>query len=215
MEGPVLDFMRRLLDQIGSEKSSLMLKCRSIEDKMKLLSKQLEDSEKYKSEYLRRFDDAINDKKKLAEEYTNRINSLQGDNSSLKERCSTLLKTLDSFKQETLVWKSKYEQALSKQTARDEETSSEIGMLRSRTSAAEARMAAAREQAQSAQHEAEEWKRKYDIAVREAKGALEKAANVQERSSKEHQLREVSLREEFAATLKAKVLSFSSFSYQI
>ena len=49
-----------------SEKSSLVLKCRSIEDKMQLLNKQQEDSEKYKLGYLKRYDDVINDRKKRA-----------------------------------------------------------------------------------------------------------------------------------------------------
>ncbi|KAL4308570.1 hypothetical protein GQ457_01G041950 [Hibiscus cannabinus] len=204
LEGPVLDFTKRLIDQIGSEKSSLVLKCRSIEDKMKLLSKQLEDSEKYKSEYLKRYDDAINDKKKIADEYASRMNNLQGDNSSLKERCSSLTKGLDSAKQETLDWRRKYDQVLSKQKAKEDQATSEIEVLKSRSTAAEARLAAAKEQAESAQEEAEEWKRKYDFAVREAKTALEKAAIVQERSSKETQLREDALREEFSHTLADK-----------
>lgn len=66
LEGPILDLIKKQIDQIGSERSSLALKCRSIEDKMGLLSKQLEASETYKSEYLKRYEDAINDKKKLA-----------------------------------------------------------------------------------------------------------------------------------------------------
>ena len=33
------------------------------------------------------------------------MNNLQGDNSSLKERCSSLMKALDSAKQETLDWR--------------------------------------------------------------------------------------------------------------
>ncbi|PPD99720.1 hypothetical protein GOBAR_DD03260 [Gossypium barbadense] len=204
MEGPVLDLTKRLIDQIGSEKSSLILKCRSIEDKMKLLSKQLEDSEKYKSEYLKRYDDAINDKKKLADEYANRMNNLQADNSSLKERCSSLMKAVDSAKQEMLDWRRKYDQVLSKQKAKEDQATSELEVLKSRSTAAEARLAAAKEQAESAQEEAEEWKRKYDFAVREAKAALEKAAIVQERSSKETQLREDTLREEFSHTLADK-----------
>ncbi|XP_022723463.1 guanylate-binding protein 6-like isoform X2 [Durio zibethinus] len=204
MEGPVLDFTKRLIDQIGSEKSSLELKCRSIEDKMKLLNKQLEDSEKYKSEYLKRYDDAINDKRKLAYEYANRMNNLQGDNSSLKERCSSLMKALDSAKQETLDCRRKYDQVLSKQKANEDQATSEMEVLKSRSTAAEARLAAAREQAESAQEEAEEWKRKYDFAVREAKAALEKAAIVQERTRKETQLREDTLREEFSHTLAEK-----------
>ncbi|XVF87421.1 hypothetical protein PTKIN_Ptkin18bG0118700 [Pterospermum kingtungense] len=215
MEGPVLEFTKRVIDQIGSEKSSLVLKCRSIEDKMKLLTKQLEDSEKYKSEYLKRYDDAINDKKKLADEYGSRLNNLQGNNSSLKERCSSLMKALDSAKQETLDCRRKYDQVLSKQKAKEDQATSEKEVLKSRSTAAEARLAAAREQADSAQEEAEEWKRKYDFAVREAKVALEKAAIVQERTSKEIQLREDTLREEFSHTLVEKEAEIKDKSAKI
>ncbi|KAJ0017295.1 hypothetical protein Pint_10506 [Pistacia integerrima] len=204
LEGPILDLVKRLIDQIGSEKSSLMLKCRSIEDKMKLLNKQLEDSEKYKSEYLKRYDDAINDKKKLADEYTGRMSNLQGENMSLKEKCSSLSKTLDSLRHEISDWKRKYDQVFSKQRAKEDQASSEIEVLKSRSTAAEARLAAAREQAMSSQEEVEEWKRKYGVAVREAKTALEKAANVQERTNKEMQHREDILREEFSNSLAEK-----------
>ncbi|XP_015875127.3 uncharacterized protein LOC107411955 isoform X1 [Ziziphus jujuba] len=204
LEGPILDLVKQLINQVGSEKNSLLLKCRSIEDKLGLLNKQLEGSEKSKSEYLKRYEDAISDKKKLADEYMSRITNLQSNCSSLGERCSSLLKTLDSTKQESSEWKRKYDQVLSKQKAEEDQASSEIAVLKSRSSAAEARLAAAREQAQSAQEEAEEWKRKYDIAFREAKAALEKAAIVQERTTKETQKREDAIREEFANTLAEK-----------
>ncbi|XP_041026148.1 guanylate-binding protein 1-like [Juglans microcarpa x Juglans regia] len=204
LEGQVLDLSKKLIDQVRSEKSSLVLKCRSIEDRMGLLNKQLEASEKYKSEYLRRYEDAIIDKKKLADEYMSRITNLQGNCSSLEERSSSLMKALDSAKQESLDWRRKYDQIISKQKAGEDQASSEIAVLKSRSSAAEARLAAAREQAQSAQEEAEEWKRKYDIAVREAKAALEKAAVVQERTNKQTQQREDDIREEFSSSLAEK-----------
>ncbi|XP_010245575.1 PREDICTED: guanylate-binding protein 1-like [Nelumbo nucifera] len=204
LEGPILDLAKKLLDQIESEKSNLMLKHRSIEDKLGLLKKQLEASEKYKTEYLKRYEDAINDKKKISDEYMSRITALQSKCSSLEERCSSLSKNLDSAAQDSLEWKRKYEQIFSKQKAEEDQSSAEIAILKSRTSAAEARLAAAREQAQSAQEEAEEWKRKYDVAVRETKVALEKAAAVQERTNKQTQLREDALREEFSATLAEK-----------
>jgi chromosome segregation ATPase len=215
LEGQILDLAKRLIDQVKSEKNSFMLKCRSIEDRMGLLNKQLEASEKYKSEYLKRYEDAINDKKKLADEYMSRITNLQGSCSSLEERCSSLLKAFDSAKQESLDWKRKYEQILSKQKAEEDQASSEIAVLKSRSSAAEARLAAAREQAQSAQEEAEEWKRKYDIAVREAKSALEKAATVQERLNKQTQQREDALREEFSSNLAEKVRIHLSLSLSL
>ncbi|KAF9672389.1 hypothetical protein SADUNF_Sadunf11G0036700 [Salix dunnii] len=204
LEGPILDLAKRLNDKIGSEKSSLMLRCRSMEDKMSLLHKQLEASEKDKSEYMKRYDEAINEKKKLADDYMRRINDLQSNRSSLDERCSNLMKTLDTAKQEISNWKRKHDQVLSKQKADEEQAASEIAILKSRSSAAEARLAAAHEQSRSAEEEAAEWKRKYDIAVRETKAALEKAANVQGRISKETQLREDALREEFSGRLVAK-----------
>ncbi|XP_023543688.1 guanylate-binding protein 3-like isoform X1 [Cucurbita pepo subsp. pepo] len=204
LDGPVHDLIKRLIDQVGSEKNSLALKCRSIEDQLNLLKKQLEASEKYKSEYLKRYEDAINDKKKLADDYMNRISNLQGSCSSLDERCSSLKKTLDQANQESLDWKRKYETVLSKLKAEENQASSEIAVLKSRSSAAEARLAAAREQSQSAQEEAEEWKRKFDIALRDTKAALEKAALAEERTNKQTRLREDTLRKEFSITLAEK-----------
>ncbi|KAK7362781.1 hypothetical protein VNO77_04903 [Canavalia gladiata] len=203
-EGPVLDLIKRLMDKVESEKSSHALQCRLIEDKMALLMRRLEASEGEKSDYIKRYEDAIKDKKKLTDEYMNRITDLQANRRSVDERYSNLLKTLDSAKQESMDWKRKYEQVLSRQKAEEDQASSEIAALKSRSGAAEARLAAAREQAQSAQEEAEEWKRKYDIAIREAKSALEKAAIVQERTNKQTQLREDALREEFSGTLAEK-----------
>ncbi|CAK9321061.1 unnamed protein product [Citrullus colocynthis] len=204
LDGPVHDLIKRLIDQVGSEKNSLALKCRSMEDQLNLLKKQLEASEKYKSEYLKRYEDAINDKKKLADDYMNRITNLQGNCSSLDERCSSLKKTLDQAKQESLDWKRKYETVLSKLKAEEDQANSEIAVLKSRSSAAEARLAAAREQSQSAQEEAEEWKRKFDIALRDTKAALEKAALAEERTNMQTRLREDALRKEFSRTLAEK-----------
>ncbi|KAF9661726.1 hypothetical protein SADUNF_Sadunf19G0098600 [Salix dunnii] len=89
-------------------------------------------------------------------------------------------------------------------SADEEQAASEIAILKSRGSAFDARLAAAHEQMRSAEEDAAEWKRKYDIAVRETKAALEKAANVQERTNKETQLREDALREEFSSHLVVK-----------
>ncbi|TMW83302.1 hypothetical protein EJD97_002192, partial [Solanum chilense] len=215
LEGPLFDLIKKQTDQLGSEKTSLALKCRAIEDKMNLLNKQLEASEKYKSEYLKRYEDAINDKKQLADDYTSRITNLQSKYSSLEERYSSLSKTFTSAKHESSEWKRKYEQLLLKQKANEDQSSAEVSVLKSRTAAAEARLAAAREQAESAQEEAEEWKRKYDIAVKEVKNALEKAASVQERANKETQLREDALRDEFSSTLADKEEEIKDKAYKL
>ncbi|XP_073287584.1 uncharacterized protein [Primulina huaijiensis] len=204
LEGPIMDLIRKQIDQIGTEKSSLALKCRSIEDKMGLLNKQLEASEKYKSEYLKRYEDAINDKKKLTDDYMSRITNLQKKCSSLEEKSSNLSKTLETEQRELQDWKRKYDLVLSKQKAEEEQANAELAMLRSRSSAAEARLAASQEKAESAMEEAEEWKRKYDVAVREVKTALEKAASIQERSNHQAQAKEATLRAEFSRSLAVK-----------
>lgn len=203
-EGPILDLVRKQLDQVRSEKSGLALKCRSIEDKMGLLNKQLEASENSKSEYLRRYENAMNDKKALTDDYMSRISNLQSKCSSLDERCVNIMKDRDSAQKETLVWKRKFEQIEAKLKAEEGQAHEEITTLKSRISAADAMLSAAREQAQSAQEDASEWKQKFNDASRQAKAALEKAATVQERSNKQTQLREDSLRAEFAASLAEK-----------
>lgn len=204
-EGPVLDLTRRLIDKVESDKSSLSLNCRLIENKMTLLYKRLETSENEKSEYIKRYEDAINDKKELTDQYMNSITDLRASCCSLDERYSSLSKTLDSTKQGSIDWKRKYEQVLSRQKSEEDQASSEIDALKSHSSAAETRLAAAREQSKSAQEEAAEWKRKYDIAVREVKAALEKAAIVQDYTNNQTQLREDALREQFSSTLVEKV----------
>ncbi|GJR52000.1 guanylate-binding family protein [Tanacetum coccineum] len=175
LEGPIPDLVKKQIDHIVSEKSSLNLKCCSIEAKMELLSKQLQASETYKSDYLKRYDDAINDKNKLAQDYMTRITNLQKNSSSLDERCSSLSKTVEATKHESMEWKRKYELSLSKIKAAEDHAGSEVANLKARSSAAEARLEAAREQTKSAQEEAQEWKRKFDVAVKEAKTLPEEA----------------------------------------
>uniref|UniRef100_A0A7N0UI56 GB1/RHD3-type G domain-containing protein n=1 Tax=Kalanchoe fedtschenkoi TaxID=63787 RepID=A0A7N0UI56_KALFE len=204
LNGPILDLSKKLVDQIGSEKTSLMLKYRSVEDKMEFLTKQLEASEKTRTEYLQRYEDATEQKKRLNEDYMNRMNNLRSQYTSLEEKNAGLVKALESSKLEAVDWKKKFEHVLSRQKAGEDQFGSEIATLKSRCSATEARLAAAREQTQSAQEEAGEWKRKYDVVVREAKASLEKAANIQERSTKKTQEREDALRAEFAVTLAEK-----------
>ncbi|CAH2046241.1 unnamed protein product [Thlaspi arvense] len=204
LEGPIYDLTKRLIDNIAIEKNSLAVKFRSVEDAMKHLKQQLDDSEKYKLEYQKRYDESNIDKKKLEDIYRERITKLQGENSSLNERCSTLVKSVESKQEEIKEWKRKYDQFVLKQKAVQDQRNSEMEVLRTRSTTSEARLAAAREQAKSAQEETEEWKRKYDYAVGEARSALQKAASVQERSGKETQLREDALREEFTFTLAEK-----------
>ncbi|GAB2240038.1 hypothetical protein Droror1_Dr00020556 [Drosera rotundifolia] len=203
-EGPIFDLAKRQIDQNKSEKSSLSLKCCSIEDRIDLVRKQLEASEKQKSEYVKRYEDVINDMKKLSNEYTGQINNFQNKFNSLEGKYSSLLKTVDSAKLESSEWKRKYEQVLSNHKRYEEQAGVEIAMLKCRYSVADARLYAAREQAKSAQEKAEEWKRRLNFAATKTKAALEKAAVVHERSNKNMQAREDALRAEFSNTLSKK-----------
>ncbi|GAB2241393.1 hypothetical protein Droror1_Dr00018168 [Drosera rotundifolia] len=118
-EGPISDLVKRQIDQIKSEKSSLSLKCRSIEGRDR---------------------PAQRNSWKL-----------------VKSRNSSML-SVDSAKLESSEWKRKHEQVLFNHKRYEEQAGAEIAMLKSRYNAADARLDAAREQAKSAQEEAEEWK---------------------------------------------------------
>lgn len=192
------------------------MKCSSSEDKLGLLKMQLEANEKHRTEYLKRYEEAISDKEKISKDYSARILDLQNKYSKLEERCSGLLQALDLAKLESSDWKTKYDRTYSEQKAKEDKLKAQLATLESRVSASEGRLAAVREQTHSAQEEALEWKRKYDIAVGEAKTALERAALVQERTNKKAQEREDALREEFADQIAEKVtINFLLFAIYI
>ncbi|XP_038709806.1 guanylate-binding protein 3-like isoform X2 [Tripterygium wilfordii] len=204
LQGPILQHAKKKIEEVSSENNDLILKCRSIEDKMELLTKRLESSVKLNNEYQKCYEDAINDIKKLSDPYRSRVTELENRFKSSEERCSSLLKLLDSVAQETLQWKTKYEEELTKEKATDNQFNTEIAVLKSRISLAEVRVAAANEQSQSAQKEVDEWKNKYEAAVEEAKASLQKVAIDQESSTMEAQSREDSLRTVFFNSLAEK-----------
>lgn len=205
LEGPILDLFRRQLNIIESERNSLKLKCNSSENQIHLLHEQLQAHEKHRSEYLKRYEEAINDKEKISKDYSDHVTNLQTKCSKLEERCSSILNALELAKRESSDWKSKYTESSSQLKTDENKFRSQLAVLESRISSAEGRLAAAREQAASAQEGASEWKRKYDVAAGEAKSALERAAVAQERTNKKAQAREDTLRAEFAVKLAQKV----------
>ncbi|KAL6610781.1 hypothetical protein ACP70R_040750 [Stipagrostis hirtigluma subsp. patula] len=204
LAGPVLDLFRRQLEHIDSERNALRLKCISSDDKLALLRKQLEASEGHKAEYLRRYEEAINDKQKFSKDYSVRVAELQAKSSKLEERCMSLSSTLENAKRESNDWKSKYDHSILQQKADESKLKSQIASLESRVNISEGRLSAVREQAESAQEEASEWKRKYEVAVSEAKTALQRAAVAQERTNKKVQEREDTLRAELSNQLSEK-----------
>ncbi|OAY66631.1 Guanylate-binding protein 1 [Ananas comosus] len=204
LAGPILDLFKRQLNRIETEISTLRLKCTSSDDKLELLKKQLEANERQRSEYVKRYEEAVSDKQRISKDYAGRITDLQSKSSKLEERCMSLSNALDLAKRESAEWKSKYDQSASEQKADEEKLRSQLASLESKINVSEGRLAAVREQAESAQEEASEWKRKYEVAVGEAKNALQRAALAQERTNKKVQEREDALRAELANQLSEK-----------
>ncbi|KAJ6832710.1 guanylate-binding protein 3 [Iris pallida] len=204
LEGPVLDLFKRKVDKIESERTAFKLKCSSSEDKLTLLKKQLEANEKHRAEYVKRYEEAVTDKQKISQDYSARISNLQGKCSTLEERCLSLSKAIDHAKHESSEWEMKYEQSYSEQKAGEDKFNAQIVALESMKTATEGRLAAAREQANSAQEEALEWKRKYDLAVEEAKTAQERATVMLEHTKRKAREREDTLRTELSEKLTEK-----------
>ncbi|KAL9342935.1 hypothetical protein Peur_063366 [Populus x canadensis] len=187
LQGPILHHAKKLIDEASSDKNVLILKCSSMEDKMQMLHKKLEASEKFKTEYRKSYEDAINDLNKVSECYKSRITDLERKCSSLEERYSSSLEMLDSAKQESLEWRRKYEETWNKKAVKDQ---LKVGTM-SGAHEAEARLAASHGQTQLALQKADEWKEKYVIAVNEFKANIEK-----ENVLLEYPIEDVNCREE-------------------
>ncbi|AQK69343.1 Guanylate-binding family protein [Zea mays] len=204
LEGPILDLCLKLINEVESEKTSFTLRCRSNEDQLELLKKQLEANESHKSEYLKRYKAAINEKQKASVDLSSNLANLRTKCSTLEERCVSISKELDHVRHECTDWRVKYEQSVSQHKAEQDRFVAQLASLESRHSSAEGKLGAAREHAASAQDEAAEWKKKYEMAAVQAKTALERLASVQEQINKIAQERESSIRAEFASHLEGK-----------
>uniref|UniRef100_K3YPH3 GB1/RHD3-type G domain-containing protein n=1 Tax=Setaria italica TaxID=4555 RepID=K3YPH3_SETIT len=204
LEGPILDLCLKLINEAESEKTSFALRCRSNEDQLELLKKQLEANEAHKSEYLKRYETAISEKQRTSSDLSGHLANLRTKCSTLEERCVSISKELDHVRHECTDWRAKYEQSSSQQNAEQDRYVAQLASLETRYSSAEGKLGAAREQAASAQEEAVEWKKKYETASLQAKTALERLASVQEQINKIAQEREGAIRAEFATHLEEK-----------
>ncbi|KAH8484510.1 hypothetical protein H0E87_028832 [Populus deltoides] len=202
LQGPILHHAKKLIDEASSDKNVLILKCSSMEDKMQMLHKKLEASEKFKTEYRKSYEDAINDLNKVSECYKSRITDLERKCSSLEERYSSSLEMLDSAKQESLEWRRKYEETWNKKAVKDQ---LKVGTM-SGAHEAEARLAASHGQTQLALQKADEWKEKYVIAVNEFKANIEKENVLLEHPIEDVNCREEALSAESCDSLAEKVM---------
>ncbi len=78
-------------------------------------------------------------------------------------------------------------------------------LMQNRCSTAEARLAAMKEQSESAKEEAAEWKRKHEAVASETKEVIERTISQKDKALKQAQVREDTLRAEFTATVSQKV----------
>jgi len=78
-------------------------------------------------------------------------------------------------------------------------------LMQNRCSTAEARLAAMKEQSESAKEEAAEWKRKYEAVAVETKEVIERTISQKDKAIKQAQVHEDTLRAEFTATVSRKV----------
>lgn len=200
LQDPILHHAKKLIDEASSDKNVHILKCCSMEDKMQMLHKKLEASEKFKTEYRKSYEDAINDLNKVSECYKSRITDLERKCSSLEERYSSSLEMLDSAKQESLEWRRKYEETWNKKAVKDQV---KVGTM-SGAHEAEARLAASHGQTQLAWKKADEWKEKYVIAVNEFKANIEKENVLLEYPIEDVNCREEALSAELCNSLAEK-----------
>ncbi|XP_024393848.1 uncharacterized protein [Physcomitrium patens] len=204
LTGPVHDLVKRASDKAATEYQNLVLKGRSMGERLAFSAKQTEAAQREAQDWKKRYENIMNDYNRASENAAAQYANVQKKVSSLEERRSNLLTQLEGAKKEALDWHSKYEQFVAAQRAETERLNSEIASLQNRTSTAEARLAALREQSESVKFEAVEWQRKYEAIASDTKAAVEKATAHKERALKQAQLREDSMRAEHVAKLSDK-----------
>ncbi|KAI5059872.1 hypothetical protein GOP47_0024292 [Adiantum capillus-veneris] len=203
-EGPLSDLVKKWTDQKATDNTSLQLKCRSLEERLLLLGKQLDSAQRDVQDWKRRFETLGIEHKAFAEESDSRYSLLQNKYSNLEENAASLSYQLEIVRKEASDWRSKYDHLLSTRKAEEDRIVGENAALKSRCSSAEARLAAAREQAEAAKEEASEWRRKHDAALKESRESLGKASAMQESATKQAQAREDALRAEFSSAMALK-----------
>ncbi|KAL2611319.1 hypothetical protein R1flu_023011 [Riccia fluitans] len=204
LNGPLLDLVKRSSDRAAAEYSTLELKFRSSAERITFIEKQTEAAQRDAQEWKKRYESSLDSYKASTEKAASQYAALQSKYSSLEERRASLLLQLEEARKEVADWRSKYNHLLAERRSEDERLGSEHAALQSRCTSAEARLAAAREQSESAKEEAAEWRRKHDSVVADSRASVERANALREKANKQHQLREDALRAEFASSIAEK-----------
>lgn len=212
LNGPLHDLVKRSSDKSVGEYATLELKYRSAAERISFIEKQTEAAQKDAQEWKARYSQYMETYKVSSEKSSSQYAALQSKYNTLEERRTSLSHQLEEARKEIGEWRSKYDHLLTDRKSEDERLTSEHAALQSRCTSAEARLAAAREQADSAKEEAAEWRRKHDSVAADARASVERSNALRERANKQHQLREDALRAEFASTNADKVHSSAFLS---
>lgn len=204
IEGPLLDIMKTSNCQSDTENTSLQLKCQSLEDRVSNLGKQLDSANRDVQDWKRRYEAIAADSKSSEGAAVARYMALQKTHDVMEEKLTAVCHEIEAARNEASDWRSRYENLMSERHAEEQHAISEMAALQSRCSAAEGRLAAVREQLESAKEEAAEWRRKHEASVEEYRILSEKATATCERISKHGQSRQDALRAELSSTTALK-----------
>lgn len=126
LAGPIHDLVKRASDKAAAEYSSLVLKGRSMGERLAFSAKQTEAAQRDAQDWKKRYENIMNDYNRASENASTQYANVQKKVTSLEEKLSTVSIQLDAAKKETFDWKSKYEQYLTAQRAETERLNSEL-----------------------------------------------------------------------------------------
>lgn len=124
--GPVQDLVKRASDKAAAEYSSLVLKGRSLGERLAFSSKQTEAAQRDAQDWKKRYENIMNDYNRASENAASQYANVQKKVTSLEEKNSTLSAQLEGARKESYDWKSKYEQYHFAQRAETERLNAEI-----------------------------------------------------------------------------------------
>uniref|UniRef100_A9TME2 Predicted protein n=1 Tax=Physcomitrium patens TaxID=3218 RepID=A9TME2_PHYPA len=129
LAGPIHDLVKRASDKAATEYQNLVLKGRSMGERLAFSAKQTEAAQRDAQDWKKRYENIMNDYNRASENAAAQYANVQKKVTSLEEKRATLLTQLESAKKEAFDWQSKYEQNLSVQRAETDRLNSEVASL--------------------------------------------------------------------------------------
>jgi len=129
LAGPIHDLVKRASDKAAAEHSSLVLKGRSMGERLAFSAKQTEAAQRDAQDWKKRYENIMNDYNRASENAASQYATVQKKVTSLEEKNAALSTQVEGARKEAFDWKSKYEQYLSSQRADLERQNSEVASL--------------------------------------------------------------------------------------